>query len=431
MRARHLVHHRARLRAVFPEELSRGSNHLDGLPRERRGVALGGGDEPHRRSLPVRVRLRRGVRLLRHLAFPPRVAVDVRAENPPEPFRALAPLRAALGRLGARREGRFPESFDLASRDGELSLHVHLMRAVSHQDVLLVAHREQALGHLLQASVRLGAFLLKRRDVRLGRAEFRLGEVATLGFLLGDARVVARLRESSTKLATLVFVRLELLLPVAKPVALSLRRARALFQRRHLLRRRRRLLDAIQRLFLDVVELPRHLLIPRRRLFALALALLARLIEHALHLRQRLRVSGVSDAARVEHRARGVRERRRKRSARVAERGAKRRHLGVSGRELLRRGSKRRRRRRALLPALTVARVQTRARVVQVTPKGFALGARALELLRGTPASRRLRRESTILRRERLDLALLRVAGLGQQLVVILRHASILRQRFG
>jgi hypothetical protein len=65
------------LDAVLVQEPSRRSDDLDGFARERGGFRLRLRDESHRAALRHRVRLRGGVHLVRHRAFPTRVAVDV------------------------------------------------------------------------------------------------------------------------------------------------------------------------------------------------------------------------------------------------------------------------------------------------------------------------------------------------------------------
>ena len=157
---RHLLHHRRALRAVLAQELARRPRHLDRLPREARCLRLGGGDEAHDGALAVLVRVRRARRRLRHLALPPRVAVDVRAHHAPQTLRALVPRQARLALLRLGRQRPLRDAFELPPRVGELRLHVHLVRAVPHQHVLLRGDLQEPLRHLLQFRVRRRALVL-------------------------------------------------------------------------------------------------------------------------------------------------------------------------------------------------------------------------------------------------------------------------------
>ena len=196
--------------------------------------------------------------------------------------------------LGSNGQAGFSRLLELPLGVGELSLDVHLVRGVSHEHVLLVGDVQQLFRHLLQPLVRLRAFLLQVLRVGLRCSQLGLGELALVSLLLKPARPFLRQLHPTAELPVVAHVPFHLLHSVPEPVPFVLRGVDPLLQRGNLLRRRRRLANAIERLFLYVVELPRHLRVPLSRLPALVVALLPRGVEHPLHLRERrARGSGI------------------------------------------------------------------------------------------------------------------------------------------
>ena len=239
-----------------------------------------------------------------------------------------------------------------------------------------------------------------------------------------------------------MLVALQLGAQVPQPVALRLRRLRALLQRRHLPRRGARFVYAVERLFLDGLELLRHLGVAPRRHLALALALVASLVEHALHLAKRPRAPGEARGSTrrepVGTRVRYVRERLaagerglRGAEARVQldEPRAEPRVFALLERERVLRRPQRRRDGAGVLAPLPVLRRHLRPERLELRPEGLALGAGALELGADVAGGTGVGGESGDVVSQRLRLALVRVARLGEELVVILGHASVLRQR--
>ena len=272
---------------VLREELSSGSHHLNRLAGEAGGFLLRRRHQPDGGPLRVLVRVERARALVRDGAFPSGVAVDVRAQNAPEPLGAVAPHACGLLRLGSRRERLFLQRSELLLGVRQLSLHVHLPRAVPHQHVLLVGHAQKALGHLLRPRVRLRALVPKAGDVRLLLPQPRLGELAPVRLLACRLGGVLRVARHAPQLAVVALVVLELLHLVAQPVALKLRGVAPLLERRHLARRRRALADALQRLLLDLGELLRHLRVAALGVHALAPLVLPRAVQQVAHLGER------------------------------------------------------------------------------------------------------------------------------------------------
>ena len=232
----------------------------------------------------MRVSLVRAAHLVARVLLPPGVRVDVVAQHAAHVIGGFVPLDGVCLALGANGEAGPLRLLELPPGVGEFGFDVHLVRGVTNQDVFLVCDVQQLLGHLLETFVRLRPFLLKVLRVGLSRPQLRLGELAPVSLLLRRGGALLRLLHAPAKLPVVAHVTLHLLHAIAKPVAFVLGGVDAFLQRGDLLRRRRRFANAVQGLLLDVVELPRHLAVTRRRLPPLVVTFLPRGVQHPLHL---------------------------------------------------------------------------------------------------------------------------------------------------
>ena len=307
---------------------------------------------------------------------------------------------------------------------------------MSHEHVLLVGDVQQLFRHLLQPLVRLRAFLLQVLRVGLRGSQLGLGELALVSLLLKPARPFLRQLHPTAELPVVAHVPFHLLHSVPEPVPFVLRGVDPLLQRGNLLRRRRRLANAIERLFLYVVELPRHLRVPLSRLPALVVALLPRGVEHPLHLRERRARPGIGRRLRAgsgrRFRRLSDRRRRSRRRLRRRELRPQRRHLPVRARQL-----------RPGVVEIPLDLVGVRASLERLQARELLTKRRRLRLYRVPLRGHLLERIPRAHRRRRvrlrahevplqvLDLSFLRVARLREELVVVLGHRTVLGERLG